>query len=124
MPSFAQQIDLLPSGPQATFGVRIEIDEQDYPREALEQGVRGHANILLLISEAGNVTSCTVKTGTGNALLDTRSCKLASTWTFLPARDVAGKAIAGETSHDFAWILPDAWKAYQQTGIYPPKPVN
>ena len=123
-PSFAQQIELLPSGPQATFGVRIEIDEQDYPLEALEKGVRGHANVLLLISEAGNVASCSVRASTGSPLLDTRSCELASKWTFVPARDSAGKAIAADTSHDFVWILPDAWKAYQQTGIYPPKPVN
>lgn len=124
MPSFAQQIDLLPSGPQATFGVRIEIDELDYPLEALEKGVRGHANVLLLISEMGSVKSCSIKASTGSPLLDKRSCELASEWTFLPARDSSGKAIAGDTSHDFVWILPDAWKSYQKTGLYPAKPAN
>ena len=124
MPSFAQQIDLVPSGPQATFGVRIEINELSYPLEALEKGMRGHANVLLLISETGNVTSCSVKTSTGSPLLDTRSCDLASKWTFLPGRDFAGKAIAGDTSHEFVWILPDAWKEYQKTGLYPKKSVD
>ena len=124
MPSFAKQTDLLPAGPQATFGVRIEISELDYPLEALEKGVRGQTSVLLSISEMGDVTNCSVKTGTGNPALDAQSCKLASSWTFLPARDAAGKAIAGETSHDFVWILPDAWKDYQKTGLYPKKSVE
>ena len=124
MPSFAQQTDLLPAGPQATFGVRIEISELDYPLEALEKGVRGQTSVLLSISEMGDVTNCSVKTGTGNPALDAQSCKLASSWTFLPARDAVGKAIVGETTHDFVWILPDAWKEYQKTGLYPKKSVE
>jgi TonB family protein len=123
-PSFAEQIDFVPSGPQATFGARIDIDESDYPLEALEMGLKGHANVVLSISEKGIVTNCRVKTGTGSPVLDIRTCEIATAWTFLPARDVDGKAIAGETSHDFAWMLPDAWKAYQRTGLYPPKSVN
>ncbi len=124
IPSYAQQIDLLPSGPQATYGVRIDIDEQDYPLEAREKGLKGAALVTLSISEKGNVTACTVITSTDSPLLDTRSCEIASRWTFLPARDVAGNSIAGETSHDIVWILPDAWKEYQRTGIYPPKSVE
>lgn len=123
-PSFAKQIDFLPSGPQATFGARIDIDETDYPLEALENGIKGHANIVLSISKDGTVTGCTVKTGTGSPILDARTCEIATGWTFLPARDVNSIAIPGETSHDFAWILPDAWKEYQKTGLYPKKLVE
>jgi TonB family protein len=123
-PSFAEQIDFIPSGPQATFGARIDIDESDYPLEALEKGTKGRANVVLSISEKGIVTNCSVKTGTGSPLLDTRTCAIATAWIFLPARDVDGKPIAGETSYDFAWILPDAWKEYQRTGIYPKKSIE
>jgi TonB family protein len=118
-PSYALQVEFNPTGPQALFGTYIEIDETDYPLEALEKGWKGDADIVLGISTTGSVASCTVKIGSGHELLDNQACKLASQWTFLPARNAAGEAVAGTTTHEFDWNLPDVWKIYQRTGFIP-----
>lgn len=121
-PSYAEQIEMTPTGPQPTYGVYTEITETDYPLKALEQGEQGDATLVLAISADGTVTSCEVRAGTGSALLDKQSCDIAKQWTFLPARNAAGDAVAGTAVHEFAWNLPDAWKEYKRTGLYPPKP--
>jgi TonB family protein len=120
-PSYAQQVGFSPTGPQATFGTYIEIAETDYPLEALEKGWNGYADIQLAVSARGDVTECTVLKGTGQEILDRKSCDIARQWTFLPARNALGEAVPGTTTHEFGWELPDAWKAYQRTGLYPPK---
>jgi TonB family protein len=121
-PSFARQIGFEPSGPQPTFGTYIEVEEVDYPLEALEKGMRGPANVVLSISDKGVVTECQVELSTGHALLDSRTCEIARTWKFLPARDPSGTPIGGKTIHMFSWVLPYAWREYQRTGLYPAKP--
>lgn len=123
-PSYALQLDFSPTGPQAVFGTFIKIDESEYPLEALEKGWGGRTDILLVISAVGSVTGCTVRESTGHELLDSKACEIASKWTFLPGRDAAGQAIAGATTHQFGWSLPDAWKNYKRTGFYPKKPVE
>ena len=123
-PSYALQSIFSPSGPQAVFGTYTEIPESDYPLEALEKGWRGRVQIVLTISSEGSVTACAVQTGTGHELLDNKACELASKWIFLPARDPAGGTIAGTTTHEFGWNLPDAWRVYKRTGLYPKKPVE
>jgi TonB family protein len=120
-PSYASQIGFDPSGPQAVFGTYTEIDEVHYPLEALEKGLRGGADLKLTISASGVVTDCIVIESSSSDLLDIKSCEIARTWSFLPARDQAGKPIGGTTSHYFQWSLPDAWKQYKRTGVYPPK---
>jgi periplasmic protein TonB len=120
-PSYAQQIGFDTSGPQAVLGAYIEIAESDYPLIALEKGMRGQAVVVLTVSASGSVTDCKVNTGSGSEVLDSKSCELASKWTFLPARNNAGEPVVGITIHQFGWSLPDAWKEYQRTGNYPPK---
>lgn len=126
-PSYASQIALTPTGPQAAFGSYIEIDETDYPLEALEKGWQGIITVALTISVGGSVIECNVKarnSRTSIGQFDAKSCELASRWTFLPARDPAGNVIAGEAFYDIVWNLPDAWKYYQQAGVYPKKSVE
>jgi TonB family protein len=123
-PSFARQTDFAPSGPQPTYGAYIEISESNYPIEALEKGMRGAADIVLSISEIGIVTDCQIELGTGYPLLDGKACEIARTWAFLPARGPDGAPINGRTRHLFWWVLPDAWKQYLRTGLYPPKPAS
>lgn len=123
-PSFARQSDFTPNGPQPTYGAYIEISESNYPIEALEKGMRGAADIVLSISEKGIVTDCQIEFGTGHPLLDAKTCEIARTWAFLPARGSDGAPINGRTRHLFRWVLPDAWKQYQRTGLYPPKPAS
>lgn len=111
-PSHAIQMGFDPLGAQATFGTRYEIAEADYPLEALQQGLRGRAEVQLTISAVGTVTNCVVEQGSGSELLDTKSCEIARTWNFLPARNSAGQPISGTTIHWFRWSLPDAWKKF------------
>lgn len=121
-PSFARQAGFLPNGPRPIYGTYIEIRDDQYPQEALERGMRGTAHIVLSISDKGVVTECATDVSTGYPLLDSKACDVAKTWTFFPARGSDDKPVAGSTRHLFSWVLPEAWKAYQQTGTYPPKP--
>jgi periplasmic protein TonB len=118
-PSFALQIDFVPNGPQPTFGTYTEIAEAEYPLEALQKGTRGATEVALTISSLGVVTNCAVVSGSGSALLDERSCEIAYLWKFLPARDAAGFAAGGESTHRFKWTLPDAWKRLDPIPVVP-----
>jgi TonB family protein len=121
-PSFARQIGFEPNGPHPTFGTYAEIDESNYPLEALEKGMRGPANLALSVGANGKVSECQVEQGSGYPLLNSKACEIARTWTFLPARDPGGKSVSGTARLQVKWVLPDAWREYQRTGIYPPKP--
>lgn len=112
MPSEATQIGFDPLGAQALFGARYEIAEADYPLEALQKGMRGSAEVRLAISATGTVTDCAIVNGSGSELLDTKSCEIARSWNFLPARNGAGEPVMGSTIHLFRWLLPDAWKRF------------
>ncbi len=124
VPSFARQTDFTPFGPQPTYGVTIELDEADYPLEALENGMRGYADIVLTISDSGTVTDCVIEEGTGHDLLDRQSCEVARRWTFVPSRDASGKAVGGTTRHLISWILPDAWKRPPTVDVLPKSPMQ
>lgn len=109
-PSYAEQIELQASGPQAVYGTYTEISEDEYPTEALRQAIRGFTHIVLTIDNSGNVTNCTVRLSSKNPLLDAKSCEIATRWKFLPARDANGQPLTGSSVHVVKWVLPDSWK--------------
>jgi TonB family protein len=121
-PSYAYQVGAMVFGARPQFGSYLEIDDGEYPRVALEEGMQGITEVLLTISAKGAVTDCVIENSSGHALLDDKSCEIARRWRFVMPRNGKDKAISSKTRHLFKWILPEARIANQQTSTDPKKP--
>jgi len=83
------------------------IGSEDYPRDALRNDEQGRVDALLTISEAGSVTSCTIRRSSGHQLLDDTTCRLVlARYRFDPARNSQGQPVAVQAVLPVVWILP------------------
>lgn len=64
-----------------------------YPAESREKGEQGLVLLTVAINEQGNVTSLSVRQGSGYPRLDSAACEGVRSWRFRPAR-LAGLPIA------------------------------
>jgi protein TonB len=94
-----------PPVPKAPYERLVSID--DYPAAARAQGLTGTARVRLDVAPTGRVTGCTILASSGTALLDAATCRLLSSRArFEPARDGAGKPVAGAVEVELPWSLP------------------
>jgi protein TonB len=56
-----------------------------YPREAIERGLEGEAQVLLFLDQAGNAVAARIESSSGHALLDDAAVRAARTLHALPA---------------------------------------
>lgn len=85
----------LSRGASARGNVGAWFPQDAYPAQALRAGAEGRASVSLSVSATGKVTDCRIVSGTGNAALDTATCRLAiRNGRFEPARDAAGNPVA------------------------------
>lgn len=82
------------------------IDDRDYPRGAYRDRIEGEVTARLTIAADGRVSRCVVTRSSGNAELDTTTCRLIERrFRYEPARDAAGKAVVSEMGWRQSWWL-------------------
>ena len=92
-----------PLGDQSTW---ITLD--DYPAAAYAELREGVVRVRLSIAPLGFVDGCTVVESSGQPDLDEATCRvLAFRAFFVPARDAAGVAVAGEFNRRVRWQHPN-----------------
>ena len=78
-----------------------------YPAAAARVGAQGRVEYTLTIDAAGSVSGCRITASSGNADLDKTTCEVMLEYArFEPAVDDSGKAVQGEWSKAFRWVLP------------------
>ena len=84
------------------------VTHNDYPVLSVFAGEQGMVGFRLTIDQSGAVTDCVVTSTSGFPNLDATTCALMR-WRakFNPARDAAGRAVAGHWSSRFRWNLTD-----------------
>lgn len=78
-----------------------------YPPAAQRAGAQGRVVARLTIGTDGRVSDCTVTTSSGNADLDSTTCRIArSRVRYTPAKDDNGAPIASTATLPVRWVLP------------------
>jgi protein TonB len=86
--------------------LRGRIRSSDYPPDAAANGMQGGLRTRYTIDVRGRIIACSIAESSGNALLDRRTCDLAtSRYRYRPARDAAGRAVIGHDSQRHRWII-------------------
>ena len=84
------------------------VTTDDYPPQALREGVSGTVGISVMVGADGRVTSCEVTGSSGNRLLDEATCRFyARRARFRAALDSDGKAIPVRYMDRVRWQLPE-----------------
>ena len=82
-----------------------DIYNSDYPPNLAKAGVGGRVSAEIAVGTDGRVTSCRVKRSSGNAQLDSLTCKLIEQrYRFRPSTDRYGRPVADEADVDQDWI--------------------
>ena len=78
-----------------------------YPAAAIRAEAQGRVTARLSVGTDGRVNDCSITASTGNADLDSATCRIAkSRVRFTPAKDQAGNAIASTYPLSVRWVLP------------------
>lgn len=79
----------------------------DYPAAAIRAEAEGTTRFSLAIAADGRVTNCTVTRSSGNAALDSATCRiLRSRARYTPARDQNRNPTSGQDRGSVTWRLP------------------
>lgn len=82
------------------------IADRDYPKEARRAKVDGEVEVRFTIEATGRVTRCRVTRSSGDASLDTTTCRLIEErFRFKPATDSTGRAVASDYGWRQKWWL-------------------
>jgi protein TonB len=85
------------------------VSNDDYPAEALRSGAQGSVAARITIGPAGRVNSCSIERSSGNAMLDSVTCRLFQVrYRFAPARDARGNPVSESRTQVLTWRLPAA----------------
>ncbi|HEY0413036.1 MAG TPA: energy transducer TonB, partial [Allosphingosinicella sp.] len=88
--------------------VKGGIDPSDYPRRALEAHASGTVFLRFTVGTDGHVRGCAVTRSSGNAELDSTTCRLIERrFRYKPARDARGKAVAETIVGEHVWSFRD-----------------
>lgn len=78
-----------------------------YPAAAIRAEAQGRVVARLTVGPDGRVSDCSVTTSSGNADLDSTTCRIAKLRVrYSPAKDASGTAIASTVSLPVRWQLP------------------
>ena len=79
-----------------------------YPPAALRSGEEGRVGFEISVDAKGAVTGCRVTESSGSAVLDSATCDaMRAMARFAPARDAAGRPVAGVFKRATRWRLPE-----------------
>ena len=91
----------LKGNPGAFFG------PDAYPPAAIRESAQGRVVARLTVGTDGRVADCQVTASSGNADLDSATCRIArSRVRFTPAQDEAGNPITSTYTLPVRWVLP------------------
>ena len=107
-----QALPALPTAPtpkrrsRSLVSLGSMIRDDEYPAEALHNGVEGTVAFRLLVGPDGLVAGCTITRSSGSALLDATTCRLVSKRArFSPARDRKGRPVADNVTAQIVWRI-------------------
>lgn len=80
----------------------------DYPRDALRQGLQGTVGVLGYVDTDGRLTGCKVIETSGSPSLDGRTCAILERRArYKPALDAQGTKLRVPVYRRTRWVLPD-----------------
>jgi protein TonB len=86
--------------------IKGRIRNSDYPHSAVEAGANGMVSVRYTVAIDGRVTRCIVTGSSGNADLDSTTCRLIQQrFVFHPARDAYGRPVQADIVEDHEWIM-------------------
>ncbi len=86
--------------------LRGRIGDDDYPRGAYRERVGGTVIAQLTVSAEGRISRCEISRSSGNAELDSTTCRLIlRRFRYAPARDAQGRAVASQVGWRQLWWL-------------------
>lgn len=81
------------------------ITDSDYPSDAAEARVGGTVSVRYTVDVSGSVHHCAVTRSSGNASLDSTTCRLIEKrWRYAPSRDGSGRPVESEIDEDHEWV--------------------
>lgn len=81
--------------------------QDDYPASALREAAQGTSRVSLTIGTNGRVVGCSIAASSGNASLDSATCRiLQSRARYTPARDQSGNPATGVDRGSVTWVFP------------------
>jgi protein TonB len=84
-----------------------DIYNSDYPPNLANAGIGGRVSAEIDVGTDGRVTGCRITRSSGNAQLDSLTCRLIEQrYRFRPSTDRYGRPIADEADVDQDWIPP------------------
>ena len=88
--------------------IRGQIRNRDYPRDASRANAQGTVVVRYTVDAEGRARGCSVMRSSGNAALDSTTCRLIERrFRYDPARDAQGRPVASETGWQQRWWLED-----------------
>jgi protein TonB len=79
----------------------------DYPPGARRAGIEGTVAVRYVVGTDGRVRDCALLRSSGNAELDSTTCRLIERrFRYRPARDAHGRPVPEVVSRTFDWMLP------------------
>ncbi len=93
-------------------GTRAQLERgrlfnEDYPRRAMRAGAEGTVSVLFTVGTDGRVDGCRVTRSSGNADLDSTTCRLIEQrFRYKPATDAEGKPVPELMTKTYDWLLP------------------
>lgn len=96
-----------PRGGPLPFAFIEMLSADDYPAEAVRNGLQGSVDFEVDVSQVGIARACRIVGSGGSAVLDQRTCDLVMTRAiFIPASDGQGGRRAGTYNGRLTWRLP------------------
>lgn len=90
----------------AVGGAAKWLSDSDYPKEAIRQRQQGSVLTRLVVGSDGRIAQCEIVEGSGQPLLDKRTCEVLRRVPYEPALNAAGEPVRGMTSVRIVWRLP------------------
>ncbi len=93
-------------------GTRAQLERgkllnEDYPRRAIRAGAEGTVSVRFTVGTDGRVGGCRVTRSSGNADLDSTTCRLIEKrFRYKPATDADGKPVPELVTKTYDWLLP------------------
>lgn len=108
----------VPPGYPAPIDIGSWFSADDYPAEALKQGIEGSVFFEVDVDATGKPTACRIGRSSGSPILDQATCNVVlARAKFEPALDKHGKPVPGKYGRAAAWRLPNVAEPTYQAAI-------
>ncbi len=82
------------------------ITGRDYPERPYRAGIGGTLYVRYVVGVHGRVSDCSIVRSSGNAELDSATCRLLTErFRYKPRRDAAGKPVPTVITEDHTWVV-------------------